>query len=107
MKHSIGFMALALALSTGALADERNPSMQVSTTSAEDALKSSLHNPVGFAVDSSHAGDGGVTCITYHVGNESGGKSHHHAIVDGDKVQREAMGDDKFARAWNEKCAKK
>jgi hypothetical protein len=97
MRLSIRLIALplALALSAGARAD------------AVETLKSSLPNKGGFEVENSRSGQGGVTCITYKIANDYGGKSRNHAIVDGDKVMRESMGDSHFAKAWNEKCAAK
>lgn len=102
MRLSIGLIALplGLALSATALAAE-------GSSSAADTLKNSLPDPLGFEVENSRTGSDGVTCITYHVSNGGGGKDRNHAIVDGDKVMRESTGNQKFAKAWNEKCAKK
>jgi hypothetical protein len=101
-------LPLALALSAGAIADDRDSkSTSMGSESAVEALKASLTNVNGFEVQDVREGDGGATCITYRVSNDRNGTSENRAVVEGDKVLRQSTGNTRFAKAWNSKCANK
>ena len=98
-------LPLALALSAGALAnDDKMPSDSSMNSDAVETLKSSLTNTQGFEVEDMRTGDDGAACITYRVLNDQNGQSRVRAVVQGDKVLREATGNTRFAKAWNSKC---
>lgn len=92
----------AILLPMASLADE---TMSSDETAAVEKLKSNLRASAGFEVDRVHMTDAGVACITYRVGNATGGETRGHAVVDGDKVLRSTIGNTRFERAWKEKCA--
>jgi hypothetical protein len=105
MNKSIGLIALPLAFAISAFANDQDSTTQSGMQSeAVEKLKSSLATTSGFEVVDVRAGDDGVSCITYTVDNAQGGSSRAHAVVDGDKVLRESMGNTRFAKAWNDKC---
>ncbi len=107
MNRSRLFIALplALALSAGALAnDDKMPSDSSMNSDAVETLKSSLTSTQGFEVEDMRTGDDGAACITYRVLNDQNGQSRVRAVVQGDKVLREATGNTRFAKAWNSKC---
>lgn len=100
-------LPLALTLSAGALADDRDPDSKMASEPAVETLKASLTNVNGFEVQDVREGGDGATCITYLVTNDQNGQSKTRAVVQGDKVLRETTGNTRFAKAWNSKCANK
>jgi len=104
MKNSNRFaVAISLFLATGAFA--AGPAMNTDSPAVEK-LKSKLPSTLGFEVKDVRTMTDGTSCITYVVANGNGGTSTEHAVVDGDKVQRDTMGNTRFASAWNKKCVK-
>lgn len=104
MKNTNRFVTvILLALSTGALAAG---SAMNTDSPAVEKLKSKLPSTHGFEVKNLKTSADGTACITYQVANGNGGVSTQHAVVQGDKVERDTSGNTRFAHAWKEKCAK-
>ena len=105
-KHSLIALPLALVLAAGVFAGDPDKSMGAASPDSVEKLKSSLPRTAGFEVDDVRMGADGVSCITYRVSNEQGGKSKAHAVVDGEKVLRSTSRSREFEKAWNGKCAR-
>jgi hypothetical protein len=96
-------MVFAFAPMTGALAQDT--AATAANADAVNTLKSSLQSTTGFEVDNVRTTTAGVACISYRVSNDMGGETEAKAVVEGDKVLRSTSRDNKFAKAWNSKCA--
>lgn len=102
--HLLLAAPLALAFSAGAMAEDRG-SYSASEAEIVETLKSQLPSIHAFEVEDIRAGENGVTCVTYHVGNDNGGLSQSRAVVKGDTVLREYNGNARFEKSWNKNCA--
>jgi hypothetical protein len=96
-------LPLALALTTGAFAKDRDKGLDRVVT--VETLKSKLPDSKGFEVQDVRAGESGFACVTYRVGNAREGRAHTRALVKGDQVLRENNRYIDFEKAWNRKCA--
>lgn len=95
--------AVVVAPLSSALAE--TPASSDASTTAVDTLRASLGGKGAIDVENVHMTDDGVACIDYRGPNNSGGMSKSKAVVQGDKVLRSSVGNDRFADAWNEHCA--
>ncbi len=83
---------------------ETPPSSDASSAAVE-ALRSSLGGKGAIDVENVRMTDNGVACIDYRGPNNSGGMSKSKAVVQGNKVLRSSVGNERFQEAWNEHCA--
>jgi len=95
-------LSLALALSAGAIAKDRNADFDRAATL--ETLKSKMPSGYRFEVEEVRAGDDGFACVTYRVTNARNGKSQGRALVKGDQVLRDYDRQVRFERAWTRKC---
>ncbi len=106
MKTSRGIAASLPVLAVFATASFAAGSAMNADSPAVEKLKSKLPNTLGFEVKDARTATDGTTCITYVVANGNGGTSTQHAVVEGDKVERDTNGNTRFAHAWKSKCTK-
>jgi len=105
--HLLFTLPFALAVSAGALADDRDDRVdsKSGSTPAVEQLKSKLPSTHGFEVDNVRTTGDGVSCINYRVANDTGGETRAQAVVKGDDVFRSTTRSTHFEKAWNKHCA--
>jgi hypothetical protein len=102
LKRLIASAVVVVPLSS-ALAE--TPASGDASTAAVETLRASLGGKGAIDVENVRMTDDGVACIDYRGPNNSGGMSKAKAVVQGDKVLRSGVGNERFADAWNEHCA--
>jgi hypothetical protein len=95
-------LPLALALSVGAMAKDRQKDFDRAAT--VETLKAKMPSGSRFEVEDVRAGDGGFACVTYQV-NDQEGRKQSRALVKGDQVLRDSNRHVHFDKAWNSKCS--